>query len=447
MNGRRWLVVTAALTLIVLSGARVRGQDVDLNDLVKQQVLEEGKKQAFGMTTGLGFTTIDGVLNYRVRALPELRFGKFSAGLNVDLLWNSQTGAIRPADKYDGKRFGRIIDHIGYGGKDDLIQVKVGAIQDYTLGHGFLMSHYSNQTDENYRQAGLYGRAGLPMAGEQFMISNLGRFDVYGFRTYVRPLVGMPLPIVKNFEAGLSFVGDIDPDQNRSTPDGITAWGMDAGVPIAKTAVFESDLYADLGKINNHGSGGATGIAAKIQATNLFAVGAKLEERFLGKEFIPQYFDGFYQVERYRDSSGVPLRKEFLLATVDTAGKNGTFGELAGYVLDKVSLKGNFQHLANLKYSGILHLAAQAPKLVPKTDFTLAYDQKAIESSRDLFKANQYTLVTIEAGREVYPHFMFYLTYQRTFEYRTQDEKGNAVTPGYYPIEKFSPRVDFKFNW
>ena len=74
-----------------------------------------------------------------------------------------------------------------------------------------------------------------------------------------------------------------------------------------------------------------------------------------------------------------------------------------------------------------------------------------MESTRDLFKTNENTLVTIEAGREVYPHFMVYLTYQRTFEYReagAQDEKGNTVVkPGYYAIEKFSPRVDFKLNW
>jgi hypothetical protein len=451
MKAKRWILSGSVIALSILMAGMAWAQVVDLSDLAKEKGLEEAKKQAFGLTTGLGFTTIDGVLHYRVRAVPELRFAKFSAGLNVDLLWNSKTGAIRPADKYDGKRFSRIIDHLGYGGSKDLVEAKVGAIQDYTLGHGFLMNHYSNQTDENYRKPGLYGRVGFPIAGGQFMTSNLGRFEIYALRGFVRPLSNMALPIVKNFEAGLSWVGDIDPDQTRSTEDAISAWGFDAGLPIAKSEAFEADLYTDFGKINHHGAGGATGIAARVQATNLFAVGAKLEERFLGKEFIPRYFDGFYEVERYRDSSGVPLRKIFLLATVDTAGKNGTFGELAGYVLDKVTLRGNYQHYSKLKYSGILHLTALAPKLVPKTDFTLAYDQKNVESTKDLFKTNENTLVTIEAGREVYPHFMLYLTYQRTFEYReagAQDEKGNTVVkPGYYAIEKFSPRVDFKLNW
>ena len=447
MKAKLWILSGSVIALSILMAAMAWSQVVDLSDLAKEKGLEEAKKQAFGLTTGLGFTTIDGVLHYRVRAVPELRIAKFSAGLNVDLLWNSKTGAIRPADKYDGKRFGRIIDHLGYGGSKDLVEAKVGAIQDYTLGHGFLMNHYSNQTDENYRKPGLYGRLGFPIAGGQFMTSNLGRFEIYALRGFVRPLTTTALPILKNLEAGLSFLGDIDPDQNRSSGDAISAWGFDAGVPIAKTEAFEADLYTDFGKINNHGAGGATGIAARVQATNLFAVGAKLEERFLGKEFIPRYFDGFYEVERYRDSSGVPLRKAFLLGTVDTAGKNGTFGELAGYVLDKVTLRGNYQHYSKLKYSGILHLTALAPKLVPKTDFTLAYDQKNVESTRDLFKTNENTLVTIEAGREVYPHFMLYLTYQRTFEYRENDLDGNPVRPGYYPIEKFSPRVDFKLNW
>lgn len=441
------LVVPALLAWILLFGLSARAQEVDISDLAKEMALQEGKKQAFGLTTGLGFTTIDGVLHYRLRAVPELRIAKFSAGVNVDLLWNSKTGAIRPADKYDGKRFGRIIHHIGYGGPKDLVEAKIGAIEDYNLGHGFLMNHYSNQTDEDYRKAGLTGRVGFPIAGGQFMISNLGRFDIYGMRAFVRPLSPMALPILKNVEAGISFLGDTDPDQNRASDDGISAWGLDAGLPIAKTEMFASELYADFGKITGHGAGGGTGIAAKVQATNLFAVGARLEERFLGKEFIPRYFDGFYDVERYQEVNGMPVRKSYLLAAVDTAGKNGTFGELAGYVLDKITLKGNYQHYSKVKGSGILHLTALAPKLVPKTDFTLAYDQKNVESTRDLFKANENTLVTIEAGREVYPHFMLYLTYQRTFEYRENDLDGDPVRPGYYPIEKFSPRVDFKLNW
>lgn len=443
MRGWRGLVIIAILGGMVLFGTRSWAQYVNVSDLAREMALEQGKQQAFGMTTGLGFTTIDGQLFYRVRAIPELRIGKVSAGLNVDLMWNSKDETVRPGDRYSGKRFERIIDHIGYGGPRDLVEARVGAIQDYTLGHGFLMSRYSNQANEDYRKAGVYGRVGFPLAGGQFMTSNLGRFEVYGLRGFVRPLSRMPLPILKNLEAGVSFMGDTDPDQNRSTDDAISAWGLDAGLPIAKTAVFESDLYGDFGKINHHGNGGAAGISAKVQATNLFALGAKLEERFLGKGFIPHYFDGFYEVERFRDSSGVPLRKEFLLATVDTAGKNGTFGELAGFFLDKVTVSGSYEYYANLKHSGIVHLAAQAPKLIPKTDFTLAYDQKGIESSHDLFRANEQTLVTIEAGREVYPHFVVYLTYQRTFEFRDlgqTDEKGNPVTQaGFYPIEKFSP--------
>lgn len=416
---------------------------------IKGKVEEEAKKKAItSFTAGLGFTVIDGVLYYRIRGVPEIGFGKIGAGLDLDLLWNSKTGKLRTTDWNEKRDYAKIIKYIGFGGDDEVIKAQVGIIDDYTLGHGFIMNHYSNQTDENNRRLGLATKIDLNLAGAEGMTSNLGRFEIFALRGFVRPFQSLQIPIIKNFEAGISFVGDVDPDQNRSTGDGVSEFGFDAGFPIVRSEFFESNIYGDWAKIINHGSGAAIGISAEIKgAEKTFKLGAKLEERFLGKEFLPRYFDGLYEVERYRVIQRGPYYKTYQLARVDTTGKNGTFGELSGYVSEKVAVKGNYQYYRKVKHSGILHLVALAPALIPKTDLMASFDQKNVESTRDLFKANDNTLVTVEAGREIYPHLFLYLTYQRTFEYREEDQEGKPVTPGFYPIEKFSPRVDFKFKF
>lgn len=405
--------------------------------------------QAFGaqMMGGLGITTVDGKLYYRVQLIPEISVYKFGVGLDGDILFNQD--GIRKEDWNPRSRWVRVIRYLRWGQKRDRFYVRVGALDAATLGHGFLMSRYANQAaNDADRKLGMELDTDFGMLGLETVVSNFGRAEIYGGRGYVRPLRGTGIPIIKGFELGSTVAGDVDPDQCRATDDGVTVFGFDLGLPLVNTSLLYTGLYYDFGKINKLGHGNVVGIGTDIRFPgNLFTVSAKLEQRFLGKRFVAQYFDRFYEVERYQPGP-FPLRKSYVVG-LDSTANNGTYGELAATLVGKLDILGSYQYTYQVPKSGVLHLGTKLPDLIPKVELAAAYDHKGIGEFGDMGKQDENFLFTVEGGYEVYSHVMLYLSYLRTYERRTQDkdEAGNLLEPYYKAVEKFSPRLAVKFKF
>jgi len=405
--------------------------------------------EAFGaqMMGGLGLTMIDGKLYYRVQLIPELSLGKFGIGLDGDLLFNQD--GIRKEDWNPRSRWVRLIRYLRWGRKHDPLYARVGALDAATLGHGFIMSRYANQAANDVdKKLGMEFDLDFGLLGFESVVSNFGRSEIYGGRGYVRPLRGSGLPIIKGLEVGATVAADVDPDRSRNTSDGATVWGLDLGLPLLNTSLLYAGLYYDFAKINNLGQGSAAGIGADIKFPgDLLTLSAKLEQRFLGKKFVPQYFDRFYEVERYYEVAGFPVRKTLIVSQIEEA-KNGTYGELAARLLGKLEVLGSYQYTYKVPKSGVLHLGTTLPNLIPKVELTAAYDHKGIGSFSDMGKQDENFLFTVEGGYEVYAHIMLYLSYQRTYEWRHYDENNNPLPEPYYKaVEKFSPRVAVKFKF
>ncbi|HTY08171.1 MAG TPA: hypothetical protein VMF29_03315 [Candidatus Edwardsbacteria bacterium] len=407
--------------------------------------------KAFGanLMGGLGITTIDGKLYYRVQLQPDLGFGKFGVGVDADLLFNDK--GIRKEDWQPARRWVRIIRYVRWGQKHDNIYARVGALDAATLGHGFLMNRFSNRVDDVDRKAGMEFDLDLGRFGFESVVSNFGRPEIYGGRGYVRPLKTTEIPIIKNFEIGATVVSDADPDQSKATKDAVTAYGFDLGQPLINSSLMYTALYYDFGKIDKNGSGSAVGVTGTIHLPGgIVDVGAKLEQRFMGKKFVAQYFDRFYELERYRLLT-TPLGTSYPIYKYDgmpNEARNGTFGELSATVLGKLDITGNYQYTYKIPKSGILHFETDLSKVVPKVELRAAYDHKGIGDFKDIGKHDENVLTTVEGGYMVYPHVMLYITYLRTYEWRTMDKDNNPLPePGYQVVEKFSPRVAVKFSF
>lgn len=410
--------------------------------------------KAFGasMMGGLGITTIDGKLYYRVQLQPDLGFGKFGLGVDADLLFNDK--GIRKEDWNPASRWVRIIRYVRYGQKHDKIYARAGALDASTLGHGILMNRYSNRIDDVERKIGMEFDLDFGMFGFESVVSNFGRAEIYGGRGYVRPLKTTEIPVIKNFEIGLSAASDVDPDQNRGTKEKVGVYGFDLGLPLINSSLLYTGIYYDFGKIDKLGSGSAVGVSADLHLPGgVVDLGAKLEQRFLGRRFVAQYFDRFYEVERCQtvtDPSGVTssFYKSDYVAAIDTA-RNGTYGELSATVGGKLNIIGNYQYTYQVPKSGILHFETDLAKIIPKVELRAAYDHKGIGDFKDFGKHDENVLMTVEGGYMVYSHVMLYITYLRTYERRTQDTDANGVLlPSYYKtVEKFSPRLAVKFNF
>lgn len=433
-KGRCWLI--AVLAVIVGAAPGLSQSERDTGGTQSERLSGD-------VAASLGLTVLDGEIFYRIRVTPDLALGKFGAGLDVDLLVSSKTGKIRKQDWNERRDYAQIIRYVRYGQPGDPLYGRLGALDATTLGHGFIMYRYTNRADANNKRIGLEGESALGRLRFQGMTSNVGRLEVAGGRVSARPLADiMVLPVIKGLEVGGSFVGDADQDQNRHTADGVSVYGADLGFPLIDVPMFQADLYGDWAKMAAHGQGGAVGLGTTFKGIlGILEIDAKLEQRFLGPDFYPSYFDAFYEIQKYREvSPGLFMRKSESLERKAREGTNGTFGELTGSVLDRVSISGSYQYYYRHTASGVLHAEADAPRLIPQTTLYGSYDKKGIETLADLGKASENTYVTLEAGREIYPHIMLIVTYQRTYEWRP--EKGR-----YFSIEKFSPRLEARFSF
>ncbi len=231
----------------------------------------------------------------------DIAIGKFGFGLNVNLLNNTKNGAIRSEDWNESYDWARLIRYIRYGHKRDKFYSRVGTLDAARLGHGFIMNYYTNEASFDKRKIGLEFDVDFGTAGFETVTNNLGRFEVFGARAYARPLKPyIDVPLVKDLTFGATYVTDVDPDSRRGTEDGIYSYGLDVELPLIRIPMLNTFTYFDWAKIDSFGSGIAFGIEANLRViAGVAEVSAKLERRILGKEFIPSYFDAFYEIQRF----------------------------------------------------------------------------------------------------------------------------------------------------
>jgi len=428
------------ILFVVCSGQFVYAQNLDPFN-------QESNNQFDG---GFGVTWIDGKSYTTFTIAPELSIGKFGAGLNLELLFDNNNGfKFRKVGWEKGAGALRMIRYLRWGVKHDPLYIRIGSLQSATIGHGFIMGYYSNAANYDSRKIGLEFDVDFDRIGFESVTSNLGNLEVLGGRLYYRPLLSTNIPIIKNFEVGASYITDMNPDNRTKTDDGIQEWGVDIGLPIIQTQLFNTTIYADYAKIPNFGDGKAVGVMGGMpNLLGLIGINAKYEYRFLNDQFLPNYFNMLYELERnllpaeyystYQPGT-IPLytKKEILGMAKKT---NGIFGELSGHILGKILLLGNFQKATDIERSGILHLEARSADLIPGVQLRYTYDKVGIETFKDARTLDYRSVAVGEIGYRAYQFILVGLQWRWNFIY--DEEKGE-----YKSQERFQPRVGFSMQF
>lgn len=413
-------------------------------------VFSQGLEPAPGngqLLGGIGYAQIGDEDYFAVTVRPEIAIGKIGIGLNIDLLYNVDTGHIRTEDWNESYDYFRILRYVRYGQKRDPLYMRIGALDRTRIGHGFLMNYYTNET-ANYdkRKIGLVFDMDLGTFGFETMTSNLGRMEILGLRGYTRPLrLVTDLPIIKNLTFGMSYISDTDPDANRNSDDAVNAFGFDSELPLIKIPMFYTGLYYDYGKIVDFGSGQAFGIEAQLNGiAGLFAVYSKFERRLLGEKFAPTFFGAYYEVERYsKEIQTTPATGDTIIQSYKTDYLNsltedvkGWYGELGAHVLGALQLVGTYQWLDD-NPNGILHLQAEIPDAVPSIAARATYDKIGIQTAKDISLPN--SVAAIGLGYKINPWMMVYMDYIYTFY---EDESGALKTQ-----KRIRPSLAFVYNF
>ncbi len=391
------------------------------------------------ITGGMGIGVIDGEPHFIMNLKPELAFGKFGMGLDINLRYNTETGEVRNEDWDQGYDYLRAIRYVRYGYKrnPEPVYTRLGALDAARLGHGFIVNYYNNALIYDERKVGLEFDYDFGIGGFETMTNNLGRSEIFGGRVYYRPLqLATDMPILKNFAVGATYVTDIDPDGYRGTEDRVSIFGFDVELPIIKTDLATLALYADLAKIVDHGKGQAAGVDFHLSGiAGLFEIGAQLERRFLDAEFIPAYFGPFYELERDDPQNNKEAQLHALRGET-----RGTYGLLYGHILNTMRLTGTYERLDGVPRSGRLHVEAAIPDAVPKIAARGMYDDRAIDTFSDVFKMDANSAARLGLGYKIYPFLIFYMDYLWTFRL-------DQATQTYKVQSRFEPQLALAFTF
>ena len=378
------------------------------------------------LDAGLGMTWIDNQAYYTISFHPDISIGNFGIGLGINLLYNADTGKLRPPDWDSGYDYARILRYLRYRHKGDKLYSRIGALDAERLGHGFILNFYNNQLNYDERKLGLILDADLGYLGFESLTNNLGRFEVLGGRGYVRPFANSQVFLLNHFAVGGTYVTDVDPDAWRGTKDNISVWGADVEFYLKKTDIWKIMIYGDYAKIQDYGSGQAVGFRTDFSTLKGFLkIGVNLERRFLGKEFVSSYFGPFYEILRHTtagelisfyeslggDQGGLPpdikqiadyfpdlpINKQMLLPMM-TEKRNGWYAALMMEVLKLVQVMGFYQKVDNQDESGMLHLGAGLSESVPFLAMEATYDKWGIGSFKDIRTLNYQSVARVGIG-------------------------------------------------
>lgn len=388
---------------------------------------------------GLGITWIDEQPYTTFTIAPDIAIGKFGMGIYLQLLFDNQNNwKFRSTEYKDGPGILRMIRYIRYGQKYDPQFFLVGTIDRATLAHGFLVWNYNNASTYDKRRIGLIADLDLNQGGVETVWGSMSFNTFWGANVYVRPLRFMQNapPILDRLRIYGTYArdGEIPSGQQLDSTDALSAYGFGMDLQWLKIAnLISSTVYADYSQIVDYGNGKALGIDVVFpNFVGIFGLSAKLEKRFIGRRFLPGLFGPLYELNRQLGLQNV---------LENSPKTEGYLGELGGHILNRILLLGSFQKLNGIPGSGILHLEASAPTLIPRIELRGYYDKSGIETFRDVRTLDTRSVLSAEASYQMYAFFYFTAIY-RWYWLENPEQPGE-----FNPVERFEPRITMRYNF
>lgn len=436
--------------LLILPTSTLAQEDQALTQLEQPDFLTSG-------LYGGGLTFINGDAYVRLQLQPDIPLGKIGIGLDLILLYNPYAEGDEPEIlAEDGETWNspstwlRLVRYVRYGRPYDPFYVRFGELDYLTIGHGSIMSGYSNYDRRGIR---LNLRNSENRYGIETMINDIGNPIIFGGRGFYRPFQREESNnFLTRFELGATYLTDINPNLQENGEDPLTAVGLDVGFPIFETSAFRLDLYDDLAFLNtlpgentqpeitlteenrvttNLAWGNAVGVGFSFTQT-LF----KIEYRTFGEGYIPSVFD--YTYESAKSLSPEPDMPQFLGLEANTEPRRGFFSQLIWHPLPQVHFMGTFEDYTNSEPK--LYMAVSESGLVPRFSLRAFYTKRDIGEGGgtnffgDLFDLDEKSAFSVEVRYEVFPPIVTIVTREYTFR-RTETVEGASQ---FEPIHKTS---------
>lgn len=186
---------------------------IEAPEMIDEEEADDSSSGPFNMGGGVGSVMLGEETYTQIRLMPELTFGKFGLGLDIDLMIDSN-GDVRKEDWDSFEDYVNKIYYLRYGERGDAFYGRLGGFKSYTLGHGLVMKDYSNMLRyPEYKQIGIQLGGKLPVAGmtAELFTANAVKNEILGGRLTIQPLSNTSIPLFSK----LVFGGTIAHDRNQ----------------------------------------------------------------------------------------------------------------------------------------------------------------------------------------------------------------------------------------
>ena len=396
------------------------------------------------MPMGVGATFIDGETYYLVNFAPEVAFGQLGIGLDLNLRFNTQ-GKLRMGDYVKFEDYLRIIRYVRWAQKGEPFYVRIGQLDYSLLGHGSIIYDYRNSASYDLRRTGIEFDLNFEKYGLESLYSDITGRGLLGLRGYIKPLKFLGLtkiPVINNFEVGATYARDLnqyaDVTHIDSSRAGLSIYGFDFGLPIISYSFLKSTLYYDFAQIANYGHGSTIGINMNFSGMGILNMRGKYEYRINGANYIPAYFNAFYEHDRFNFLSR--LSKSDTLSHI--AANQGYFGEFIVSILNTFYIIAGYQAPSDIENQGILHAELQLPEVTGIVVRGM-FDKARIGR---VFILDDNSILSAEIGYKPVKYLLVSMLYQRTFSNRNPD--GSLRADGSFEKQdRVEPKISFVYDF
>lgn len=198
------IILFLTSSLVYSQGAEVTPQEESSNGF------------EFNMGLSAGAVVLDGELYNQIGIRPIFSFGKLGIALDLSIYMDAD-GNIRKENWDDANDLFEKLYYVRWAKPGDPLYIRVGAIDNFRLGYGLLMNHYSNTVEyPNVIRTGMEFGVETEAVGFEGMVNNFSEsFDgggVYAGR-YIAKFIG-------GLEMGFSVVADVNQYKGLKDRDG-----------------------------------------------------------------------------------------------------------------------------------------------------------------------------------------------------------------------------------
>jgi len=356
-----------ALGMATTSTAAAQGFDASIvgegSSEEPERDTTEGDAVDFETGGNFGYERLDEI-NYLAPTLTgDLRLSFFQSAIRVPLRLDASSGDIRDKDWDEGSDFFRIgrCVRMDFSSRrryereqglclpwdvhrdDYYMSLRMGPVSDFDLGHGTLLRAYNNNLDPDHYQAGVIGDLQFhQFVHSKLIIDNVTRPELIGATFSLQPFAyeadqtAQRFEFRHNFRLQVTAVSDLGAPVDVRTAFGealtdeagnllyrrrpVTAVGADLRYRFVFGEQIELEARADWNWLVDHGMGGHAQVWwIYNHPDRIYSVRGLGEFRYLQDDYIPNYFDSFYFIQRqqYGLSPGAQRQVDAILTDED----------------------------------------------------------------------------------------------------------------------------------